>query len=63
MTPDCMVQCTELEDGTRVRVNFGITSFPSGDLDLPPKSLSIDRPGMQSLTALASRKIEYLAHG
>jgi hypothetical protein len=60
LTPDYMVQCSELEDGTKVWVNFGITTYHSGEIDLPPKSLRMARPGENPITALVSREIQYL---
>lgn len=62
MVFELTVPRAELDDGRSMRVNLGITTYQSGDLDLPPKSLSIKRPGIKPLTAVISRKIEYLAH-
>jgi hypothetical protein len=61
LTPDCMVQRSELEDGTTVWVNFGITTFHAVDIEMPPKSLRIERPGEKTLSAEVSRKITILS--
>ena len=60
MTPDGMVQLSKLEDGTEVWVNFGITTYRAGDREMPPKSLSVERPGKKPCRAVVTRKIEYL---
>jgi hypothetical protein len=60
MTPDYMVQRSELEDGTSIWVNFGITSYQAHNFEMPPKSLRIERPGKPILSAIISREISYL---
>ncbi|KPL09007.1 MAG: hypothetical protein AMS26_23420, partial [Bacteroides sp. SM23_62] len=60
MTADYMVQRSELEDGTVIWVNFGITTFQTQTFEMPPKSLRIERPGMPVLSAIVSRDIMYL---
>ncbi len=60
MTRDYMVQRSELEDGTSIWVNFGITSFQANNFKMPPKSVRIERPGMPVLSASISREIKYL---
>jgi len=60
MTPDYMVQRSELEDGTIIWVNFGITSFQAKTFQMPPKSLRIERPGKPIISAIISREIRYL---
>jgi hypothetical protein len=61
LTSDFMVQRSELEDGTSMLVNFGITTYQADDFKMPPKSLRIEIPGEKPVSAIVSRKITYLS--
>lgn len=60
LSADHMVQTTEFGDGTRVWVNFGLTTFGDGDLTIPPKGFRLSVPGEPVKVGTVARRIEYL---
>jgi len=42
LSEDFMVQHSEFENGTKVWVNYGITTFKSDDFEIPPKGFRIE---------------------
>lgn len=59
LTDDYMVQQTEFSDGTVAWVNFGITTYKSEFLTIPPKGFRLDIAGEQPKVATVGRKIDY----
>jgi len=59
LSEDYMVQRAEFSDGTVVWVNFGITTFESEFVTIPPKGFRLDVVGEQPKVATVGRKIEY----
>lgn len=59
LSKDFMVQSSELSDGTKVWVNFGITSHPTEEFTLQPKGFRILKPDGEILAGKVNREIEY----
>jgi len=59
LSEDYTVQRAEFSDGTVVWVNFGITTFESEFVTIPPKGFRLDVVGEQPKVATVGRKIEY----
>jgi|GEM_PF-1950142 len=59
LSDDYMVQRSEFSDGTKVWVNFGITTYESESLSIPPKGFRLEVAGEQPKIATVGRTIEY----
>ena len=59
LTDDYMVQRSEFSDGTVAWVNFGITTYESEFVSIPPKGFRLKVAGEQLKVATVGRKIEY----
>jgi len=62
ITVDRMVQKSVFSDGTEIWVNFGITSYKSKAIQLPPKGFWVVRPGEGIKSGVVSRQIKYFDH-
>jgi hypothetical protein len=59
LSHDYMVQKSVFEDGTEICINYGIISWKSGDLIIPPKGFIIQIPGEKIKTGSVSNRIKY----
>lgn len=60
LTVDHMVQKSEFSDGTRVWVNFGITSYQNDEFSLPPKGFRLQITGEPVRMGRVDRNITYM---
>lgn len=60
LTEDCMVQTSSFGDGTQVWVNFGITTYQTSTMTIPPKGFALQIAGEALRVGAAGRRIEYL---
>ena len=59
ITVDRMVQRSVFSDGTEIWVNFGIRSFNSDGIQLPPKGFRVNLSGERIKEGVVSRFVEY----
>ena len=49
LTPDYMVQESRFEDGTRVMINYGITTYENEGIRIAPKGFIVEYPGEETI--------------